>query len=293
MKLFDQVAFTAPPVDKPGIYDAMPMANYVADPCPKPSANKGSLHLIVTKTPMHAHYYHPRLGGNAEKVSAAANLGSAAHSILLGGPEIVTVEADNWQTKAAREARDEALEAGKIPLLAEDCGNAFLMADAAQKALTGIVNPLADGNTEQTIIWQEDGHWCRGRFDWLSNDRELAIDYKTTTNAEPGAWIRKALVPFGYDLQVAHYKRGIEALTFKIPRFLFLVQEKEPPYACSICELGERHLDLARRKWKFAMRVWKECNESKNWPGYNGVYVTEPPAYDEYAFADKLITEEI
>lgn len=279
-------------IKEPGIYDGVPMADYVADPCPEPSANKGTLLKIIQKKPLHAHYYHPRLGGNIEEISAAANLGSAAHTILLGGPEIESIDADNWRTKAAREARDTAISEGKIPLLAKQYGIAYLMADTAQKTLGQLVNPLADGDAEQTMLWQEDNTWCRARFDWLSKDRALAIDYKTTIDANVAKWIRNSLVPFGYDLGVAHYRRGVEQLAFVAPRFLFLIQENKPPYACSIAELGERHLEFARAKWNFSMRIWRECTASGKWPGYTGIHVTDPPQYDEWSFSDRVLLED-
>ncbi len=42
----------------------------------------------------------------------------AAHSLMLGDPQdFVIVEADDWRTKEAKQPRDEAYAAKKIPLL--------------------------------------------------------------------------------------------------------------------------------------------------------------------------------
>src|SRR3972149_5802627 len=64
------------------------------------------------------------------------DLGRAAHAYLLEGESgFAIIEAADWRTKAAKEARDAARAAGKIPLLADRWGDVQGMALAAQRQL--------------------------------------------------------------------------------------------------------------------------------------------------------------
>ena len=87
----------------PGRYE-MPEADYHADPVAGGSLSSSVARHILARTPAEVAYErdHP-------VHKDAYDLGTVVHKALLGiGPEIVEVDADSWQTKAARQARDEA-----------------------------------------------------------------------------------------------------------------------------------------------------------------------------------------
>lgn len=265
-----------------GIHD-IPMSAYLADPCPEPALSTTTVQLLVERSPRHAWLHHPRLGNGDRDESSRADLGSAAHARLLGGDRaIVVVDAEDWRTKEARKQRDDAREAGLIPVLAKDEESITAMHGEARRVL----DTFGEGTAEQTLLWQDSksGVWCKSRPDWLSASRELVVDYKTASTADPGSWIASALYSGGYDLQAALVLRGLEAILGEAQReFVFLVQEIDPPYLVSRIALGPDAIDLANRKVGAACRIWAECLRTNTWPGYDErIHWADSPAWRLY-----------
>ena len=260
-------------IEKPGVYE-MSMEQYLRDPCIAPSLSSGIAHRLVTQSPLHAWHAHPRLNPNhVEEESTTFDLGSCAHALLLEGHEaIAVIKADDWRTKAAKEARAQARLEGKIPVLEQKMLACLAMAGVAREALANseLKIDLTQGQAERVLAWQVGGIWCRARPDWMGPERARLLDYKSTAgSAEPNAWIRNQMVPMGYDMQAVHYLRG-NAATGGPQRagFIFLVQENFPPYACSFVGLSPGMLAIAERKHDLAVALWQACMKSKRWPGY-------------------------
>lgn len=261
-----------------GTHSDVPMTDYINDPCVVPSLSKGVVGNLIHRSPIHAYGDHPRLGGSKHDASKRSDLGSAAHAMLLGGAEAIAfVDAKDWRTKAAKEARDEARNTNRIPMLKHEA--------AALDAMVSISRPILEGfgpgDVEQTLIWKDGESWGRARPDWMASDRKVVVDYKTATNADPLVWIRRVLLHSDYDLQAAWYLRGVGILEGRADRdFLFLVQEIDPPYACSVVGVGPEMMDLANRKIDAGLRIWRECTASNKWPGYNTrTHWADLPAY--------------
>ena len=274
-------------IDKPGIYD-MPLTEYIADPCPEPSLSASVAHTLITESPIHAFMRHPRLNPNGERdESALADIGTIAHGMLLENDEsrIVVIEAEDWRTKAAKEVRDAAYAAGKIPMLAKQERPIRKMVEEAKKAIAS--SELADaftptaGKAEQTLIWREGEVWLRSRPDWLTNNHRLIIDLKTTTgSAEPTAWMR-TMLGLGNDLQAVLGLRGIKALDPSSRcSFVFWVVEQEAPYASSFVGLSPQFLEMSEHKIERAIREWTDCTTLNMWPGFpSQICWLEPPSY--------------
>lgn len=265
-----------------GLHRGIPMPRYVADPCPAPSVSKGVIHRIITQSPAHARYHHPRLNPNAPSdETPRGDLGSAIHAGILGGPEIVYAPAEfqDWRKKGAQEWRDQARQAGKIPLLDRQQRAVKAAVNAAVVTLNGISGWANKFETEGTILWQNKaGVWNRGRFDIWAEHLNLLVDVKTTESAEPGEWIRKTLTSSGYDIQAEHYKAGMRRLGLgdEDTEFYFLLVEIEPPYCASIVSLDPEFGELACRKIEVGTRRFAKCLLTNRWPGY-----TRRPCYAE------------
>lgn len=276
---------------------AITAEEYHQDPCEQPSLSASIAHILCSSSPAHARMAHPRLNPDYRSREAAHfDLGTAAHALLLEGREAVeVVDADDWRTKAAKEARDEARAAGRVPLLAAQWDEVQAMVDAAAAQLVEMIaEPLfVAGKPEQPIAWQEDGVYCRSLIDWLHDDYRTIDDYKTTSrSANPEQWTR-SLFSFGGDIQAAFYRRGIRAVTGVEPEFRFVVQETYPPYALSVIGVGPDVLLMADRKIDYALAVWKRCLEDDHWPGYpQRVCYAELPAWEEYRWLDREAREE-
>lgn len=280
---------------EPGAYD-LSDAKYRADPCPEPSLSSSVAKLLLARSPRHAWCAHPRLNPDFQpKADDKFDLGSAAHDMLLrGGDAIRVIDAPDWTSKPARTAREEARQAGLVPMLAPHYERVTAMVRAAREQLANhpdAAGAFTNGLPEITLIWREKsaGIWCRAKLDWQPNKGKVFDDYKTTSaSAWPGAWSRTAF-GIGADIQAAFYRRGIRAvLGIANPTFRFVVQEAEPPYALSVMEFGAEAMELADRKVEEAIRLWATCLKSGSWPGYPArVASIDLPAWQASQFAER------
>src|ERR1700677_3058420 len=93
---------------------------YHADPCVKPSLSSSIANVLLQQSPLHAWMAHPRLNPNFQRESdSRADIGSIAHAIFLERDEskIVIVQANDWRTNLAKQARDDAHAQGKYAIL--------------------------------------------------------------------------------------------------------------------------------------------------------------------------------
>jgi hypothetical protein len=246
------------------------MAHYLSDPTPEPSLSTRVVCNLIDRSPMHAHWEHVRLGKHSAETPPRADLGSAIHTAILGGAEIAYIEANDWRTNAAKEARDNAHAEGKIPLLAKQQAAVQRAAESGSRLLAS----LGKGRAELSVYFQIDGCWARGRADWLTDDGRYDVDVKTVDSADPYLFARKQLHQSGYDIQMALRGLGHEAIKAQslserpMREGLFLLVEIEPPYAASLVGLGPTARELAERKVHHAARVWRKCLDDQKWPGY-------------------------
>lgn len=277
---------TKPPITK-GVHN-LSREDYDADPAPEPSLSSSIAKLLINRSPAHARLAHPRLNPEHEQThDRKYDLGTLCHAMLLGEQhKIVAIDAADFRTKAAKAAREEALEEGRVPALAHMVEQANTMAKSARRQLDASEHKDAfqEGVPEQTLVWQEGAVWCRARLDWLPHDQTpIFYDYKTTgASANPIEWER-TLYNTGGDIQEAFYRRGIQAV-FGHPfvQFFFVVQETEPPYALSVCALSGEAQALADQKVMRAIGIWNWCLEHKRWPGYSRetAYIF-PPVWEQ------------
>jgi len=270
----------------PGIY-TLTAEQYHADPAPTASLSSSVASILLDQSPLHAWLAHPRLNHSyvREDANSRFDLGSAAHMMLLERREdkIVRVQADDWRTKAAKEARDAAQANGQYAVLERQFADIVAMCAAAQDYMltTELGDLLATGDPERTLLWQEGNLWYRARPDMMSKDRRIILDYKSTASAAPD-FIAKQLDRMGYDLQSEFYTRGLAAVTGREDTVLvFLFQEITPPYACSLIALSNAYRAVGQAKVARAMEIWHTCVKTNNWPGYtNQILYCEPRPWE-------------
>jgi hypothetical protein len=272
-------------------------ADYHADPAEQPSLSASIANLLLTSSPKHAWTAHPRLNPDFKRTEDGKfDIGTVAHALLLNQHvDCLIVEADDWRTKAAQQAREQARSIGAIPILRKhhDAVLAMRLATTEQLANVDVAPPLfTDGKPEQTLIWQEDGVTCRARLDWLRDDHTAIDDYKTTSaSAHPERWTR-TLYTIGADVQVAFYLRGARAALGSEPAFRYVVQETSPPYALSVVSLSPAALELAQAKVDHALAVWKRCLADDDWPAYpERVCFAELPPWEEARWLEREARE--
>ncbi len=270
-------------IDKPGLYDDVPDDIYHRDPVATPSLSSSVCKKVVGKSPRHAWYSHPRLNvallDELEKPSAAMDAGTAAHKVILGkGREIKEIVADNYKTKAAQEARDNARRDGMVPVLSHNMVGVRLQREAFFDQIQGteVADLFNAGAGEVTGVWQDmEDAWCRMRIDWLPNAaREgghiTLVDVKTTGgSAAPEDWQRNAF-DMSYDIQDAFYQRGARELIAGVRSvtMYFVVLEQDAPNGLSIHRFGGQAYAEAEALVDLGVSLWAECLELDKWPGY-------------------------
>jgi len=260
-------------------------ADYHADAIDgeRPTLSKSTMMTLLSESPAHARWNHPRLNPNYERREEDKfSVGTVAHQVFLEGlATVAIVPFDDWRTKAAKDLRDDARVSGLIPLLAKDFERVEAMVVTVRSWLTANHPTLfVDGKPEQTITWEDRGVACRARLDWLLNDNTEIHDLKSTSrSANPEQWCRSSLFSIGADVQAAFYTRGVEAITGTRPEFKFVVCETEPPHALSVIAMGPDVLALADKKIDYALDLWRRCLERDEWPAYSSrvAYADLPP----------------
>lgn len=281
-------------VTEPGVYE-MPNAVYHGDPAPEGSlSSTGARRLIEPSCP--AKFHHAREHG--EEPKAVYDFGHVAHLHVLTEGEIVqVVDAPDWRTKDAREQRDTARVAGRVPILGKDLAVVEAMA-AAIKAhpIAGPLFAPGAGLPERSLFWRDEpaGIWRRARLDWMRHtgpsDRFIGVDYKTAAAADLES-LQKAIHRHGYHQQAAWYLDGIRALGLSPggePSFVFVFQEKEAPYVVTVVELDVRSLAIGRLLNRRAIDTYLACTHTGRWPGYaDEVVLVELPHYVLNEYTDQ------
>lgn len=269
---------------------------YFADPCEVPSLSQSIAKLLLAKSPLHGWSAHPRLGrapaeddvsdDEIEDTSTALNDGKLLHKLMLGkGVDVVIVHADSFRTKLAREARDEAIAAGKLPYIAAKYEAIAKSAEILRDRCARAGYPL-QGQSEVAIEWTEPGNdgpvVCRCRMDHVFINEGRILDVKKIRDAHPRKAARN-FVEYGYDIQHAAYKRALQALRPHLcgrVDFTFLYLELSPPYAVVPAHPDGAFREIGENRWLTAVKVWERCLATNHWPSYSDRVVTlEAPSY--------------
>jgi hypothetical protein len=256
-----------------GIY-TMTDAEYFADP----ALNHSSLRWLVESTPAHFRY---RVDNPHHEPTSDMEFGSAVHSLVLGGPEVVRVDADSWRSNAAKERRDEVRTAGGFALLADDYRRAEACRDAVHAHPLAAKLLATTQHREVVIKWDDDGITLKAKVDGISG--RVVWDLKTTYNADTGSFGRSA-AKFGYATQQAWYEDAARSIGITEPKFLFVVVEKEPPHLVNVIALDQYDVELGRQMNRRALDTYRRCVEADDWPGYpDGINTAQLPRLAEIA----------
>lgn len=270
----------------PGMYD-IPEDVYHADPVPGGSLSSSGARRLLEAPP--AVFDYERRHGKA--ATDAMAFGTAAHHQVLGtGAEIVPIDAENYQTKKAQEAKAEAIARGAVPMLPHQMSTLGAMAAALREHEVASRLLTSWGRPEQSAFWRDKdtGVICRARYDVLPSGptvlgRVLVPDYKTAVSAHPEAF-SKAAADRGYHQQAAWYLDGLRALGLAddSAAFVFVVQEKTPPYLVNVIELDVAAMLIGAKRNRRALALYARCTAAGHWPGYpTNIETVSLPAWVE------------
>lgn len=294
-------------ITEAGIYREFPTGDYFADPCPEPSFTQSLAKILIEQSPLHAYQAHPRLNvkpadeddGETEKYNKAMAIGNAAHSMMLKrGKNIAVIDATDFKTKLAKEAKAAAILDGCEPVLKKHAVTASAMCFAANEQLAhihGCQNAFTRGDAEVVIANCEGGIWLRSMLDWITPDLREVWDYKTGgMSASPYA-TGKLMASAGWHIQAAMHERILDGLDPKGAgrrKFYYVAQENEAPYALTVNEIGEAALTIGRKQIDYAVKMWAHCLTKNVWPAYpNRIIRPELPAWAENGWLAREVSE--
>ena len=209
----------------------------------------------------------------------AMAFGSACHKMVLEpedfGNEFAVAPNVDGRTKEGKEIKARFAEenAGKIILsrddveVMEEMVQALLRCPLAKKLLYG------KGEAEVPFFWtdKDTGEKCKVKLDRLVkyNRKTYVVDYKTTICAETFRF-NSDMWKLGYFMQAAMYTEGVMRAKKlkKRPGFLFVAQEKKPPYSVNVIEVSEEVMNAGIAKFHQLLDKLHACKVIDQWPGY-------------------------
>jgi hypothetical protein len=228
---------------------------------------------------------------NPPKPKPQYTFGHAVHALVLGkGAEILEVDAPDWRSKSAQEARAQACN-GIAPMLTHELEIAREMEQAVRQHPTAGPLFAAEGLAEHSLYTDDPvtGIRLRGRVDWLTTiDGQLwIVDLKTSDTADPESFARKG-AGYMYHGQHAWYEDLVKAVKLSdAPRFVDVVVEKTRPYVVTVVEFDAESVDEGRRQNRRAIDLYAECVRTDTWPDYGpGIHPISVPAW---AFDDEMV----
>lgn len=208
--------------------------------------------------------------------NASFDLGHAVHTEVLGtGSNIEVLEFDNYRTKAAQEARDEAYGYGRVPMLRKDMQPVWDMKEAVLAHKTARLIFEQDGHAEVSVFSTDPdtGVRVRARFDWYAR---IAADLKTTSGKASPASFNKSVTDYGYHIQEQWYTDALMFAGERIEDFAFIVVEVSRPHHVGVHYLNDEYREIAREDIEKARRIHAECTASGVWPGYPDTRLAPP-----------------
>ena len=255
----------------------------------------------LRKSPYHyKRLNEPRPPELVKQPTAQMALGTMVHVATLEpdafderyivGPDI-SKNSNAWKAFAAA-----CVEQRVEPITQLQRDQAFAMAQSV-RALPDFEPLLAACATEVSMWWEcpATGVLCKARPDLVKRypppdvpvladadnpeqqlraatiaERGFAIlaDLKTTESADAEAFAR-SVADWSYHTQAHWYSEGAEvALAVPVLSFLFVVVEREYPYAAASYTLDDNALAVARDINLAARDLFKRCEQTQEWPGY-------------------------
>ena len=122
---------------------------------------------------------------------------------------------------------------------------------------------------EASVFVQHENLCLKARPDLYIKSKGIIADIKTTQSANPYEFEQRTMDKFGYTIQAAFYWKVMQR-QLPMKRFLFVNVEKEPPFATSIVEVGEKLIEygteVVNRTLAEIQEAEKQQDYSTGWP---------------------------
>lgn len=230
---------------------------------------------LVNISPAH---YQAAKSAPKEEATPAMKIGTLVHTAILEPDRfessyLLAPETDKRSKdgKAAWEAIEtQAKESGKIVVKASDLENIQGMKEAVFAHRSGSAALKAGGIIEASLYaTHESGVRLRGRPDLISKGNAI-IDVKTcASGAGNKSEFARSVANFRYDVQAAFYLDLANLVGMPKEAFVFLVVEKEPPFAVAVYQLDAESIEAGRKQYQRNLAMLAECISFDEWPAYS------------------------
>ena len=230
------------------------------------------------------YFRRKELGMVRKTESAAALLGTAAHTRILEGKESyesqfafigpVNPKTDRPYGINTKAWSQWAASQGKPVLSAAMMDQVEAMARAVS-INDDALELLLWGRSEGVARAAYHGAPCQIRIDWLHPEHGI-VDLKTTGRRIEG--IAHQIREYRYHNQLAFYQSVLAEVIGELAPVHMVAVESNEPHRCQVIELTSETLDRARRRNEKAMDQIRECRRTDHWPSvHEEVRVLEIP----------------
>ena len=196
--------------------------------------------------------------------------GTAVHAFFLErdkfNTDFVIKPADmRLNTKAGKEWAQE--HQSKIIIDSELGNNLYEMEKSFMDSPARLIYDK-QGQSELSYFWDDLG-LVKGkcRPDWISDDGNIVVDIKTTTDASPKGF-QKSIANWGYHLQLGWYLRGLQKLGLPAKEFIFIAIEKTPPFSVGVYRANKDMITYANDEINNLVYDIDESLKSDDFPDY-------------------------
>ena len=225
-------------------------------------------------------HYQARITAPRKPSTPAQVLGKLTHAAILedrvGGYVVRPDEFPDFKSKEARAWRDSQT----LPIISkEDAAAIVVMERAVWEHPKARAVLSAQGDNEVSCFKQHEasGLLTKGRADRVATDANgltVVIDLKTCEAEEGGRdTFTRDIFKWRYYRQAAYYLD-----LFGASFFVFIVVEKETPFAVAVYDMDPDAITLGRRENERDLAMIKLCQEQGAWPAYgNGMHTIGLP----------------
>lgn len=267
-------------VPKPGLYEDIPFETY----CQWDAVNNSVLKILsdTRKCPAHAKEYID----NGRPDTPALKFGRALDCFLLEPTRWVqwfSVCPDvDRRTKAGKTAYAEfevGLQDGQEVVTQSDFEKIQTIYNRVSQSMA--MRLIQGGVSQVCAVWidPETELLCKARYDYYQPDIPMITDVKSAMDASPDGFAQ-AMFKFSYFQQAAFYTMGHEVLTDEEPCFAIFAIEKDEPFVHGAYQVGDASIKAGRNAARKALRKYKECVDSGQWPLYSDkITILDIPKY--------------
>lgn len=251
-----------------GVYD-LSMKEYRGQPADALSMSSSDAIILNESTPAHLKAAWEEESEDTKE----SDIGTLIHTLILEphrkDSAIAIIDADSFQTKAAREARDEARAKGKIPMLPKHLEQAMGAVEAVRHHPVAS-HLLNEGKAEQSWFAKDaaTGLYLKCRTDFFTSTR-IILDVKSVASAAP-AFLQRRVYDGGWFQQAPWYCDVVERVDGKPAKgYAWIVVEQKPPHSVVVRRPTDTMLMHGHRLNQKAFSIFARCADENRWPSYS------------------------